>query len=355
MARDPSIAIKGRGALDNPTSRYSQYQTIAFDDGWQADESDDPKFRTTLYKDRCKKALSWNRSPDVPFDRSVNPYRGCEHGCIYCYARPSHNYLDLSAGLDFETKLFCKLDIKDALEADITHHNYSCAPIAIGVNTDAYQPVEKKLRLTRAVLTLLSDYSHPCTVVTKSALIERDLDLLTSMAGRQLVSVAISITTLDASLARLLEPRAMSPKRRLAAIQRLSDAGVPVTLMVAPLIPVLTDAELETILKQAREAGARSAMYVLLRLPGDVSALFQNWLNCHFPLKAKHIMAQIRECREGRVTDSRFGRRMTGQGIFAQLLRQRFNRTADRLGYEDAAPLNTSLFQSPARTQLNLF
>ncbi len=355
MANSPRTVIKGRGALDNPTSRYSQYQSAAFDDGWDVDESQESNLRTTLYKDTCRKALSWNRSPDVPFDRSLNPYRGCEHGCIYCYARPSHNYLDLSAGLDFETKLFYKPDIADALKAEITHKNYRCAPIAIGMNTDAYQPVEKKLQLTRSVLCLLSDYSHPCTLVTKSALIERDLDLLTSMAQRQLVSVAISITTLDASLARQLEPRAMSPTRRLTAIHRLSEAGVPVTLMVAPLIPVLTDAELETILKQAREAGARSAVYVLLRLPGEVATLFKNWLTYHYPHQAKHVMARIRDCRQGKETDIQFGRRMKGQGLFAELLQKRFTRATERLGYQEATPLNTSLFQSTARQQLNLF
>ncbi len=315
--------IKGRGASDNIGSRYDPTQHTPFDDGWG--ETAPAALRTEVHRDASRSVLTYNRSPDLSFDRSVNPYRGCEHGCIYCYARPSHAYLGLSPGLDFETQLFSKPDAPALLRRALCARGYRCQPIALGMNTDCYQPIERKLGITRALLQVLSDFSHPVCLVTKSSLVERDLDILTQLAQRRLVSVCISITTLDHSIARTLEPRAAAPTRRLRTVQALSDAGIPTTVLVAPIIPILTDPELEQILAACADAGARAANYVLLRLPREVDHLFQQWLEAHFPLKAAHVMKRVQDTRGGdKNTDSRFGHRMRGCGQFASMIAQRF-------------------------------
>ena len=293
----------------------------------------------------------------MPFDRSINPYRGCEHGCIYCYARPSHAWLGLSPGLDFESRLLYKSDAPELLRRELENRRYECAPIALGANTDPYQPVERKLQLSRQILEVLEEYSHPVMIVTKSAMVERDIDLLGSMAKRGLASVAISLTTLQRDLARKMEPRAVAPERRLETIASLSDANIPVTTLVAPVIPALTDSELETILRRASKAGSRSAAYILLRLPLEISDLFQEWLSTHFPLKKDHIMNRVRDMRAGKDYDATFGTRMRGTGQFAELIAKRFDLACRRLGLVDRTPLDCSQFRLPPRVcdQLSLF
>jgi DNA repair photolyase len=298
--------------------------------------------------DSSRSVIVRNTSPDIPFDRSINPYRGCEHGCVYCYARPTHAYLGLSPGLDFETKLLAKLDAASLLERELARPGYACQPIALGTNTDPYQPVERRLRITRGVLEVLARCRHPLTVVTKSAAVVRDLYLLGPMARHDLARVAISVTTLDGELARRLEPRAAAPGRRLQAISELSEAGVPTAVMVAPIIPALTDHEIERIMEAAAGAGATSAGYVLLRLPHEVKELFAGWLEAHAPGRAEHVLSLVRQCRGGRLYDATFGRRMRGEGAYAQLIEGRFAAARQRFGLAGATrPLRTDLFVPP--------
>ena len=342
--------VVGRGVLSNPAGRFAGSASSPEDDGWGVLDEIPPPLRTHVAEERARTILSRNRSPDLPFSVSLNPYRGCEHGCVYCYARPTHAYMDLSPGLDFESRLFVKPDAPKLLEAALRAPGYRCEPIAVGANTDAYQPVERRWRVTRAVIEVLAAFDHPFTLITKSALVERDLDLLGPLAERGLGGVCISVTTLERGLARRLEPRAASPRRRLETIRRLTEAGVPVGVIVAPLIPGLNDHELEAILEAGRAAGARAARIQLLRLPHEVGPLFEQWLAEREPLRADRVMGLLRQCRGGALSDARFGTRMSGQGPFAQLLTRRFEVARRRLGFGDPAPLRTDLFQRPARS-----
>jgi DNA repair photolyase len=353
----------GRGAVSNPHNRYAAHQREAFDDGWPVDESVAPP-RTQVGIDTSETVLTRNRSPDVPFTRSVNPYRGCEHGCIYCYARPTHAWLGLSPGLDFETRLFHKPDAAVQLTRELARSGYAPDTIALGANTDPYQPVERRLGVTRSVLQVLHDCDHPVVVTTKSALVLRDLDLLAPMAERRLAAVLISVTTLDPGLARRLEPRAAAPGRRLEVIRVLAGVGVPVGVLVSPLIPGLTDADLETILARASEAGASRAGSLLLRLPLEVAGLFEAWLRAHYPERADRVLNLVRQCRDGRLNDPRFGTRMSGTGPVAELLAGRFRLAARRLGLETGVEgegvgwrLDRGRFRRPVPpgTQLDLF
>jgi len=353
MALRPG-ARKGRGACSNPAGRYEPWAVEPADDGWPVDEPD-PAPRTTVEWDRARSVIARNGSPDVPFDRSVNPYRGCEHGCIYCYARPSHARLGLSPGLDFETRLYAKADAARLLREALARPGYRCAPIALGANTDPYQPVERRLRITRAILEVLAECRHPVMVTTKSAAVERDLDLLADMAREGLAEVAISVGTLDPGLARRLEPRATAPARRIEAIRRLSAAGVPVRVLCAPVIPALNDHELERVLAAAAEAGARAAGYVLLRLPGEVRGLFEEWLAVHYPDRARRVLNALRAARGGHLSDARFGRRMTGEGEYARLLARRFALAARRHGLDGGLPpLDATRFRPPGPFQPRL-
>lgn len=348
---------KGRGATCSPDNRYSVFSRVVIDDGWNNLEEPLPPLHTTLTIDTSRRIITYNKSPDVGFDRSINPYRGCEHGCIYCFARPTHAWLDLSPGLDFESRLFYKPGAAGLLKAELAHPKYHCAPVAIGINTDAYQPVEQKLQLTRSILEILVATQHPFSVVTKSALIERDIDLVAEAAARQQASIAISITTLDRSLARRMEPRAAAPQRRLDLIRHLTAAGVQVSVLVAPVIPVLTDRELEAILEQAREAGAQHAGYVLLRLPHELKEMVRDWLTVNEPLKAQHILSAIHDTRGGQLYDNRFGVRMRGVGNYASMIQKRFELAKKRLGYTSAPALEVSRFTPPAveTPQFSLF
>lgn len=347
---------KGRGALSNQTGRFETLVKEDFDDGWDGLDKYPEKIPTQLFVDTAKTVITYNQSPDVPFDRSINPYRGCEHGCIYCFARPSHAYLGLSPGLDFETKLFYKPNAPDLLKAELAAKNYRPAPIALGINTDAYQPVERQLKLTRRLLEVLHLTRHPVSIITKSALIERDLDLIAPMAKQGLIHVSLSITTLNPDLARRLEPRAAAPNRRLQTLATLAEAGIPVSVLVAPLIPMLNDNELETILHKCRSAGALDAGYVLLRLPHELMDLFAEWLHTHEPLKATHIMNRIYDSRGGKAYDSTFGVRMRGTSQYADLLAQRFRLAKKKLAFPGSPPLNSSLFKAkPKSGQMDLF
>lgn len=348
-------AIKGRGAPFNLPGRFNSTLRQAEDDGWTATEEEEGRLPTTVRVEQSSAILSRNDSPDIPFDVSLNPYRGCEHGCVYCYARPSHAYLDLSPGLDFETKLVAKPNAAALLRAELCKPGYRPSPIALGSNTDLYQPIERDWRITRELLEVLSEARHPFSFVTKSALVERDLDLLAALARQGLVHAFVSITTLDKELARKLEPRAAAPQRRIEVIRKLSQAGIPVGVMVAPVIPALTDKDMEKILAQASEAGARSAGYVFLRLPHELKALFTEWLQTHYPLKVEHVMSLIRQSREGRENDPRFGSRMSGSGHFAELLAQRFRLAKTRYGLDRGMPPHKlDLFRSPT-VQESLF
>jgi len=355
MSKELNQPLKGRGAVGNPDNRYEVMSREALDDGWGNLGASPETIRTTLTVDRARTVISYNTSPDVPFDRSINPYRGCEHGCVYCFARPTHAWLGLSPGLDFESRLFYKPEAAALLRQEINKKNYRCQPIAVGINTDAYQPVERKLGITRAILEVLAEHRHPLSIVTKSALIERDVDVLAALAQQRLVHVAVSITTLDHDLARALEPRASSPSRRLETVARLSAAGIPVIVLVAPLIPVLTDSELETILSAAREAGAGSAGYVLLRLPHELGDMFSQWLEAHVPLKAGHVMNRIRNCRSGKDYDARFGKRMAGEGVFAELIKRRYQLAMQKLDFPGVEELDTTLFKPEPAAQMELF
>lgn len=347
---------KGRGAPNNKTGRYEESIKEVFDDGWDTLATESRKLETELFIDSAKSIITYNQSPDVPFDRSINPYRGCEHGCVYCFARPTHAYYGLSPGLDFESKLFHKPNAPDLLKKELAAKNYHPAPIALGINTDAYQPVERKLQLTRRILNVLGETRHPVSIITKSSMIERDLDLLVPMAKLNLIHVGISITTLDHELSRRLEPRAASPKRRLQTLQTLAESGIPVSVLIAPLIPVLTDSELEIILESTRNAGALDAEYILLRLPLEVAELFEDWLQNHEPLKADHVMNRIRDSRGGKTYNSTFGSRMVGTGIFADLLAQRFKVAMKKLAFPGLPELNANIFKPPSVSgQLDMF
>lgn len=352
-----SKPLKGRGAVSNPDVRYHDAQRVAVEDGWQQDEPL-PFLKTTLHRDNTKTILTRNQSPDVPFDVSINPYRGCEHGCIYCFARPTHAYLDFSPGLDFETQLVIKPQAPVLLRAELAKKNYQCKTIAMGTNTDPYQPIERQHRITRQVLEVLQETRHPVAIVTKSSLIERDIDILAQMAERNLVQVMISICTLDKEIARSLEPRAVSPHRRLQIIESLNQAGIPTGVLVAPMIPVLNDPEIETIVQQAAQAGANNAGYVLLRLPLEVAPLFEEWLQTHYPLKYSHVMTRIRDTRGGGVYQNQFGKRMRGDGPYAAIIHRRFQAACQRFDMgKRTLMLDTHHFMAPSlpNDQLTLF
>jgi len=331
----PVQVLKGRGTASRLQGRYEVATRERIDDGWETEADrvlDAAPVKTVVADEMAKSILSRNTSPDIPFNLSLNPYRGCEHGCIYCFARPSHSYLGLSPGLDFETRLFAKVNAAELLRRELAHPSYQPEHIAIGVNTDAYQPCERSYRLTRQVLEVLHECRHPVGLVTKSALIERDIDLLGPMAERGLACAAITLTTLDSDIARTLEPRAAAPARRLRAIRTLTDAGIPVSVSVAPIIPFVTEPEIERILEAARDAGAVSAHYTVLRLPWEVNPLFHEWLEAHFPERAARVMNRIRDMRGGKDYDADFSKRMHGEGVWADLIRQRFDKTVDKLG-----------------------
>jgi len=347
---NPTPPLKGRGALSNPDGRFESLAHERVDDGWYREDVPEHPDEVAL-PDSARSIITHNDSPDVGFEVSINPYRGCSHGCVYCFARPSHSYLGLSPGLDFETKLFYKADAAALLEAELSKPRYACKPIALGINTDAYQPLEKRLEVTRRILEVLVRWRHPVTLITKSALILRDLDLLTRLAADRLVSVSLSLTSLTDHIKRTLEPRTASPQARLRVIETLTRAGIPTGVMVAPVIPAITDHELEAILKAGREAGATDAAYVLLRLPHEVKDLFREWLAQHYPDRARHVMSLINQSRGGKDYDSEFGVRMRGTGPFAELLRTRYELACRRLGFgasTDRHDLATTLFKNPA-------
>ena len=357
--------LKGRGAVSNTTGRYDRESRVRMDDGWGVLDGTNninpevPKPRTKVLVDASRSIIARNTSPDIPFDRSINPYRGCEHGCIYCYARPSHAWLGLSPGLDFETRILAKPDAPRLLTRELTRKGYRPAPIALGTNTDPYQPIERKLKITRRILEVLNRYNHPVTIVTKSDGLIRDADILAPMAARNLAQVFISITTLDNRLARKLEPRTASPAKRLAAIKALNAAGIPTGVMVAPVIPALTDHEMDITLNAAIGAGAKEAGYILLRLPLEVKDLFEQWLRAHYPDRADRVLNLVRETHGGGFNDSFFGRRMRGQGVYAELIRKRFELARRRLGFgsEDLPALDVTQFTPPGaeKKQLSLF
>jgi DNA repair photolyase len=343
------LVYKGRGAVSNQVGRFESQTRADFDDGWGSLDEEAPPLRTEVSFDATRKAINYVASPDLPFDRTLNPYRGCEHGCIYCY-RPTHAYLGLSPGLDFESRLQAKPDAAILLRQELAKPGYRCAPIALGMNTDAYQPIERKYGITRQILEVLAETRHPFSLVTKSALVERDIDLIAPMAAQGLAMVFVSITTLDRNLARKLEPRAAAPERRLETLQRLSEAGIPTGVMTAPVIPFLNDSEMEKILEHAAQAGARQAGYVLLRLPLELADLFENWLKTHYPLKADHVMSLIRQSRGGKDYEAAFHHRMKGQGLFADLIDQRFKRACQHLGLNQGRiALDTSQFAPPRK------
>lgn len=345
------LKFKTRGALSNPDGRFEPMRHEAVDDGWGRQEEEDgaPKqLAVTVLPDKAKTVINYNKSPDIPFDRSINPYRGCEHGCIYCFARPSHSYIGLSAGLDFETQLFYKEDATAKLEQELSKPGYQCQPITLGINTDAYQPIERELKVTRGLLEVLLRFRHPVSLITKSRLILRDLDILAELAQQSLVSVAVSMTSLRNDIKSTLEPRTSSPAKRLETIERLAQAGVPVGVMVAPVIPFITDAEMEHILEAAYKAGARSAGYVLLRLPHEVKDLFKQWLAEHYPDKAGHVMSLIRQSHGGKDYRAEWGIRMRGTGQYADMLAQRFHKACERIGFNAgrSGSLVTHLFDA---------
>jgi len=354
----PGPAFRGRGAGFNPPNRFETVRRDPFFDGWEPevppDSGDDgppaAAVPTTVTVDATRTVIARNDSPDVGFDRSINPYRGCEHGCVYCYARPTHAWLGLSPGVDFETRLFAKPDAASLLRQELARPSYACAPIAMGTNTDPYQPVERERRITREILKVLADSNHPVTIVTKSALIERDIDILAPMAEKGLTAAALSVTTLERTVARAMEPRAAAPARRRAAIRSLAEAGIPVRVMVAPVVPGITDHEMEAILEAARDAGAELASYILLRLPGEVKDLFADWLDAHYPDRRNKVLNTIRSLREGRLNNAEWGERMVGKGAFGKALDLRFAMAIRRLGLKrEGRPLRTDLFVKPAR------
>ena len=355
-----------RGARGSVPGRFETLEREGFDDGWTPDDPPVTPVETQVEIERARSIISRNDSPDVPFDQSINPYRGCEHGCIYCYARPSHAYLELSPGLDFETRLFAKTNAPELLRAELARPGYVPSAISLGANTDCYQPIERKYRITRQILEILAECEHPATIVTKSALVERDLDLLRTMAAKNLVKVFVSIGSLDRDLARKLEPRAASPQRRLDVLKSLSRENIPCGVMVAALIPALNDKTLEQVLEAAAQAGATEAAYVILRLPNELKGLFKDWLATHYPERAEHVISIVRQMRGGRENDPRFGARMSGTGMFAELIAKRFELACRRLGLNEEggghgagrgpAELDCSRFRPPAAPgQIPLF
>lgn len=342
---------RGRGAGINPSGRFEPLTRHVFDDGWETIE-DLPPFKTDVQVERPRTIITRNTSPDISFDRSINPYRGCEHGCVYCFARPTHAYMGLSPGLDFESKLFAKPDAARLLERELSRPGYVPRTIAIGTNTDPYQPIEKKWRIMREILEVLEAFGHPVGIVTKSALIMRDIDILSRMAERGLTKVALSVTTLDRKIARTMEPRAATPPRRLEAMRALNEAGIPVSVMIGPVIPGLNDSEIERILESAHAAGAREAGYIILRLPLEVSPIFKEWLLRHYPDRYRHVMSLIRSMRGGKDYDSEWGRRMKGTGPYAWQIGRRFEIAAKRLGLNtERRRLRTDLFRAKAKEE----
>lgn len=347
--------IKGRGAASYVRGRFEKTVAEAEDDGWGSVYAGDedatgtapPKLPTQVTEERARSIVSRNASPDIPFSQSLNPYRGCEHGCVYCFARPSHAYLDLSPGLDFETKLYAKTNAAELLRREFARKGYRCSPISLGINTDAYQPIERRWRITRQLLEVFAEHRHPVSLITKSALIQRDLDLLAPMARDGLVTVYVSITSLDNRLSSKLEPRAAAPHTRLKTVQALHEAGVPVGTMVAPVIPMITDVEIERILEAAHEHGARAAGYVLLRLPHELKEVWREWLALHYPERAAHVMSLVRQMRGGKDYDSAYGTRMRGEGPFADLIAMRFAKAYKRIGLGRLPALDVSKFQPP--------
>jgi len=357
----PDKPTRGRGALGNPTGRYEVFDRLAVDDGWFLGGAGDPApLRTEITTETSRTVITRNTSPDVPFDRSINAYRGCEHGCVYCFARPSHAYAGLSPGLDFETRIFAKDDAPVVLERELRRPGYVAKPIMLGANTDPYQPAERTRMITRGILEVLSAYRHPLAIATKSSLVVRDIDILAPMAADGLASVGVSLTTLDTDLARTMEPRAAAPAKRLATIRALAGAGIPTTVLAAPMIPHLNDHELERILAEASRAGASAANYILLRLPLELKELFTDWLGAHYPDRAARVLNQLREARDGNLYVADFSTRMRGTGVYADLLARRFRIACQHLGLEASGtserPLATHLFRPPpqAGDQLSL-
>jgi DNA repair photolyase len=362
----PIEAVKGRGSVSNERSRFEAWRREQVYDDLGHDEFADeekPRLKTTIWLRQAKSIISSNDSPDIYFGQSVNPYQGCEHGCIYCFARPSHAYLGLSPGLDFETKIYAKENAAALLEKELAARRYQPKVIVLGSNTDPYQPAERELRITRSIIELLDRCDHPLSIITKSGNVMRDIDLLSRMAARRLAKVYVSITSLQSEIARTLEPRANTPPRRLETVRRLADAGIPVGVLVSPVIPAITDMELEAIIGKAVEAGAQSAGYILLRLPREVEGLFREWLQAHYPMRAKHVMSLLSQMRGGKAYDPTFGLRMTGTGVFADLLRNRFKLACKKHGLSnERTALRTDLFKPPSMpgkagetTQLKLF
>ena len=346
-------SLKGRGAVSNPKSRLDRIERIREHDGWWISEDEIlENLQTQLVPDTSKTIISFNKSPDIPFDRSVNPYKGCEHGCVYCYARPTHGYLGLSPGLDFETKIFYKDNAAELLEKQLQNSSYKCKPIALGVNTDAYQPAEKELKITRAILEVLSTYNHPVSIITKSSRVLNDLDILAPMGQKSLVHVMLSVTTLDSVLARIMEPRASHPENRLATIKALNDAGVPTGVLVSPIIPAINDSELEAIIEASANVGAIQIGYILLRLPYELKELFIDWLREHFPDREKRVLTLIRQIRYGKLNTAEFGKRMWGGGPYAEMIKQRYRLACRRYSLNQRnknCDLNCSLFEVPLR------
>jgi DNA repair photolyase len=352
VVQDPLRPRKGRGAVGNASGRFESEVRVAFDDGWGSLDEEPLPLDTTYTRDSARSIIARNDSPDIPFDRSINPYRGCEHGCIYCFARPTHAYLGLSPGLDFESRIFVKEDAAALLRAELSKPGYSCDIIALGANTDPYQPIERKLEITRRILEVLREFRHPVGIVTKSALVQRDIDIVAEMARDRLAVVSVSLTTLDRALARKMEPRAATPERRLETIAALSSAGIPVNVMTAPMIPALNDMEMERLLEAAAERGAKGAGYTLLRVPLEIKGLIEDWLATHAPNKAKHVMSLLRDTHGGKPYDSEWGKRMRGTGPYAEMLRIRFERACHRLKLNERRGLwrlDTTQFRPPPK------
>ncbi|HEU4707803.1 MAG TPA: PA0069 family radical SAM protein [Methylophilaceae bacterium] len=352
------LVFKGRGTVSNTVGRFEQLERVEIDDGWDNLDEELNPVKTEVIIDSTRTIINYVNSPDISFDRSINPYRGCEHGCTYCFARPTHTYLGYSAGLDFESRILIKPDAAELLRKELAKPGYKCAPIAMGTNTDPYQPLERKHQITRSILEVLAEYKHPVTIVTKNALVERDIDILGPMAAEGLARVFVSVTTLNKDICRTLEPRAAAPHRRLEAIKALNDAGIPTGVMTAPILPVLTDTEMESILEAATKAGAKYAGYVLLRLPLEVAPLFEEWLKTYFPLKAEHVMSIVKQSRGGKAYDAAFFERQRGTGLFADMIAQRFKLATKRLGLNlDRPAMNTKAFTPPRPTtpQMSLF
>ncbi len=348
---------RGRGAVSNPTGRYEKFQQVPFDDGWGSADTEIPSIKTKVTAEKARTIITKNDSPDVPFDRSINPYKGCEHGCIYCFARTTHAFMGLSPGLDFESRIFSKPNAPELLRIELSRVGYRCGEaVALGANTDPYQPAERKLQITRRILEVLSELEHPVSVVTKSNLVLRDLDILGPMAEKNLANVMVSLTTLDRSLARVMEPRAPTPERRLQAMEALVQAGVPTGVLASPMIPGLNDAEMEAILEASAKAGATSAGYILLRLPMEVKDLFTEWLETNYPTKVSHVLQLLREARGGKLYEAQFGVRMRGSGPYAEILEKRFQVACRRFGLGDrSSELDTSRFRSQDQKQMDLW